>query len=266
MKRDYQGKVVLITGAAAGLGRALSQRFARAGARIGGLDVDSQGLRALKAELEASGTAVAVEVCDLTDGEAVGRSIEALRRALGPIDVLVNNAGITHIAAFGPNQAEAVNRVMRVNYEGTVHATAACYEDIVANRGQIAAISSVAGFAPLLGRTGYCASKHALHGFFDTLRLELRHTGVNVLVVCPSYIATGIRQTQEGTDAIGQDGRSRVVGQEATPETVAEAIYRAASSNRRQVAVGRVGWIASWLRRLAPRLYERMMLRRVRDE
>ncbi|MCG8460549.1 MAG: SDR family oxidoreductase [Holophagales bacterium] len=264
MGRSFAGKTVLVTGAAAGLGRALCHRFARAGARVGGLDVDATGLAQLERELDGSSHAVAV--ADLAEGDAVEGAVAALVGRIGPVDTLVNNAGITHIRAFAPGEEAAVRRVMEVNFLGAVHATGACLRSIVERRGSIITISSVAGFAPLLGRSGYCASKHALHGFFDTLRLELRHTGVGVLVVCPSYIATDIRAGQDGGDAPVDDGRSRVVGRQADPAAVADAVVRAAERGRRQLHVGRVGVAAHWLRRLAPRLYEHLMLRRVRDE
>lgn len=274
-RRDFRDRTVIVTGAAAGLGRALSLRWAAEGARIGALDVDASGLDRLAMDLGSGsaspGPRFAHAVCDLADAEGVEVAIDSLRSRLGPVDVLVNNAGITHIRAFAAESSPAarsavVRRVLEVNFLGAVHATAACIDDVAARAGLVVVISSVAGFAPLLGRTGYCASKHALHGFFDTLRLELRHDGADVLMVCPSHIATGIRHRQAGSDAVDADGRSRVVGSEASPKAVADQVVRAALSGRRRIDPGRVARIARTLRRWAPGVYERMMLRRVRDE
>ena len=100
---------------------------------------------------------------------------------------------------------------------GSVHCTSAAMDDLVSRRGLIIVISSVAGFAPLLGRSSYCASKHALHGFFDTLRLEQRATGVDVLMVCPSYIDTPIRRLYQ--DETPKDGKRQTVGSAASPDS-----------------------------------------------
>lgn len=259
-RRRFRDRTVLVTGAAGGLGRALVERFSRAGARVGAVDVDADALRRAEESWRDPGrddlaTAVATAVADLRNEGAVRRAVAEIEDRLGPVHALVNNAGISHIEAFAADQAGAVRRVMEVNYLGAVHATAACFDSVVEQRGLFVAVSSVAGFAPLVGRTGYAASKHALHGFFDTLRLELRGTGAGVLLVAPSYVATGIRRHQE------VDDDDAGVRDEAAPEMVADCIVRAAERGRRFLPIGRVARISWWLRRWCPRLYERLMLR-----
>ncbi|MEO1084445.1 MAG: SDR family NAD(P)-dependent oxidoreductase, partial [Acidobacteriota bacterium] len=220
----------VVTGGGGGLGAALCRRLLERGCRVSALDIDADGLATLPAD-------VARAPCDLRDGDAVLRAVEAVRRVHGPVDVAVANAGVTHIQAFRPGQSEAVRRVMAVNFFGAVHLLDAVVDDLKATRGQATAISSVAGYAPLVGRTAYAASKHAMHGFFDTLRLELRNDGVDVLVVCPSSIATGIRQSYTG----GGRGPDPTVGREDSPERAAAEIVRAIEGRRRFLAVGRVG-------------------------
>ncbi len=263
-RRRFGDHTVLITGAAGGLGTALARRFGRAGCRIGATDVRGEALADLAAELRHEGVTVATTAGDLTRESEAAAAVAELAARLGPVDVLINNAGITHLASFGTGESAAVRRVMEVNFLAAVHCTAAAFDHLVARRGLIIALSSVAGYAPLLGRAGYCASKHALHGFFDTLRAELRATGVEVLLVCPSFIATGLRDTYRDEARIG--GRGQRVGAEDSPDAVAERIFRAAERGERQIATGRVGHAAFWLRRFAPRLYERLMVRRIRDE
>lgn len=267
--REFLDRSVLITGAAGGLGRALCHRFAGDGARVAALDVNASALSELKEELRARDVVAAFAQADLTDEPAVRQAVERLEMELGPVDTLICNAGITHLKNFAADQCDAIRRVMEVNFLGSVHCTAACLASIRANRGAIIVLSSVAGYAPLVGRTGYCASKHALHGFFDTLRCELRGTGIDILMVCPSYIATGIRKHYEpGADesAPPSGGKGRTVGAEASPEWVAEQIFKAARSRRREIALGGVGRFSWWCRRLAPRLYERLMLRSIQSE
>lgn len=264
MRRDFSGKTVVVTGAGGGLGRALCRRFGRAGARIGALDLVADTLDATAGELRRAGVEVATAVCDLTREDAVFAAFAELESRLGPTDVLVNNAGITHLKSFGRGETAAVRRVLEVNFLGAVHATAAAFDALVERRGLVIVITSVAGYAPLVGRTAYCASKHALHGFFDTLRSELRGSGAGVLLVCPSFIATPLRDGYRDEAAI--DGRRQTVGADASPDAVAERIFAAAERGRRQISTGLVGRAAYWLHRLSPRLYEWVMLRKIRPE
>lgn len=260
-RRDFTGRVVLVTGAAGGLGKGLVERFGRAGARVGALDVRESELQRAADGWRDAGLTVETAVADCTDEQQVLDAVAGVERALGPIYCAVNNAGITHIQDFARDQAGHVQRVMDVNFQGAVHVTAACLDSVRSGQGLFVTISSVAGFAPLLRRTAYCASKHALHGFFDTLRLELRDTGAGVLMVCPSFIATGIRRDLDVESQ--EDPRGVGVRDEASPESVADQIVRAAEHNRRFLAVGRIGRLSWLLRRWLPSLYERLMIRSV---
>jgi short-subunit dehydrogenase len=130
----------------------------------------------------------------------------------------------------------------------------------------IVVISSVAGFAPLIARTGYAASKHALHGFFDSLRTEVEPLGLKVLLVCPSFIATGIEKHALAGDGNPASHPQSIVGTRATPSAIAGKIFTAAAKERRLLlpdAVSRASW---WLSRVAPRLYERLMVRKLGRE
>jgi NAD(P)-dependent dehydrogenase (short-subunit alcohol dehydrogenase family) len=264
--RDFGGRVVVVTGAAGGLGQALCLRFGAAGARVVALDREAAALEALLARLEAAGIAAIGTACDVTREDDCLRAMAEARRALGGIDVLVNNAGITHRSAFTRTDPAVIRRVMEVNFFGALHCTHAALEDLVARRGMIVAVSSVAGFAPLIARTGYAASKHALHGFFDSLRTEVGPLGVKVLLVCPSFIQTGIEKNALGGDGNPARHAQSIVGGRSTPEAMAEKIFNAASEERRLLlpdAVSRSSW---WVSRLAPRLYERLMVKKLGQE
>jgi short-subunit dehydrogenase len=180
--------------------------------------------------------------------------------------VLVNNAGITHRSAFARTEPDVIRRVMAVNFFGAVHCTHAVLPALVARRGMIIVISSVAGFAPLIARTGYAASKHALHGFFESLRTEVEPLGLKVLLVCPSFIETGIEKNALAGDGNLARHPQSIVGTRATPDAMAGKIHAAAARERRLLlpdAVSRSSW---WLSRLAPRFYERLMTRKLRQE
>ncbi len=127
--------------------------------------------------------------CDVTDAASCADAIRSAVERFGGVDVLVNNAGITHRSAFATTDPAVLRRVMEVNFFGAMNLTHHALPHLLRSRGAIVAISSVAGFAPLIARTGYAASKHALHGFFESLRSEVRSQGVDVTLVCPSFIA-----------------------------------------------------------------------------
>jgi short-subunit dehydrogenase len=155
---------------------------------------------------------------------------------------------------------------MAVNFFGAAELTRAALGAIVARRGFIAAVSSVAGFAPLTGRTGYAASKHALRGFFDSLRSEVGGAGVDVTVVCPSFIRTGIGSA--ATDGHGEPASSARItaGGESSPEDIARRIVAAVARRQTLLLPDTSSRLAWWLSRLAPRRYAKLMKRRVGGE
>lgn len=257
MRADLTGRVVAITGGAGGLGLALGRAFSARGARVALLDVDRARLEEAAATLTPPAY---IARCDVTDPVACAHVISDLVQELGGLDILVNNAGISHVSELADTELGVLRRVMDVNYFGSVHCTLAALPHLRAQRGWVVAMSSVAGFAPLVGRTGYCASKHALHGFFDTLRAELAGTGVSVLLACPGFANTAIRRN-------ALDGAGRPLGAGAggpaglDPDAVARRIVRAVEKRERQVQVGGTAR-ASWLLwRIAPRVYEALMRR-----
>jgi short-subunit dehydrogenase len=176
----------------------------------------------------------------------------------GRVDVLINNAGITQRSLFAEADIAQLRRVMDVNYLGAAQLTAAALPQLRKTRGVVAAISSVAGFAPLLGRSAYSASKHALHGFFDTLRCELEPQGVAVCLACPSFIATAIAES---------GAHARVAaGGESSPKNIAQAIVAAIERRQPLLLPDRTSRTAWWLQKLAPALYQRIMTRRIAPE
>ncbi|TRZ96604.1 MAG: SDR family oxidoreductase [Rhodocyclaceae bacterium] len=265
-RRELKGRVVLITGAAGGLGTALCQRYAAAGARIAALDLDGKKLVTLAVTLRAKGADVLAIPGDITDPAACRAAVAATMAHFGALDGLINNAGISHRSLLQDTDPDVIRRVMEVNFFGAANLTQAALAQIVAQQGFIVAISSVAGFSPLTGRTGYAASKHALHGFFDSLRSEVEGAGVGVTLVCPSFIRTGIGAA--ATDGSGAPVSSPRIttGVESSPEEIAERVFEAVAAGRNLLlpdATARKAW---WLRRLAPGLYARIMKRRMGGE
>ncbi len=255
--------VVVISGAAGGIGRALAERYARAGAALALLDRDVAGVEAVaQSDLHFAVPPLAIG-CDVTSWEACAEAIEQVCKHFGGIDLLINNAGITHLSPLAETDVDVIRRVMDVNFFGALYCTRAALPHLAASRGRIAVMSSVAGFAPLAHRTGYSASKHALHGLFGSLRTEVASDGISVTMICPSFV-----RTQIGAHALGGDGgrpgapRSEV-GVAMEPEHVADAIYRAVEKRQRLLVLGTVGKLSYLVTRIWPALYERIMARQI---
>jgi NAD(P)-dependent dehydrogenase (short-subunit alcohol dehydrogenase family) len=246
--------------------RAIALRFAQAGARIAALDKDAAGVASLEQEIARNGGQCLALPCDVTDAEACARAVAAAVQRFGALDVLVNNAGMSQRSGFAATDLAVIRRVMDVNFYGAVYCTKAALPHLIAARGLVVAVSSVAGYTPLIARTGYAASKHAMHGFFESLRTELAPLGVDVMMVCPSFIATRIDRNAVGGDGLPVRHAQVTIGDPLSPESVAARIYDGAVRGRRLLLVGRTAWAAWWVSRLAPRLYEKLMARRLSGE
>ena len=265
-RRSLRGKVVVLTGATGGLGRALAHHLAGLVAIVGLTDLDPAALDALGGELADGGARVATRSGDVTDEAACGAAIGELADELGGVDVLINNAGITQRSPFRSTDTEVYRRVMDVNFFGSLHCTRAALPHLIERRGQIGVISSVAGLAPLLGRTGYAASKHALRGFFGSLQAELRSDGVGVTMVYPAFINTGLEHRALGGDGRTTDHPQSRVGGVMTADGAAAAITDAIVRRKRHVVLGRVGHVTRMLNAHWPGIYEGIMARTLRGE
>ena len=258
---ELRGKVVAVTGAAGGIGAALAFALDDAGAQLALLDRDLDGLRALEGSRSWRSPPLLL-ACDVTDEAACAARFAELKAHWGGVDVLINNAGISHRSLFEDTDAAVIRKVMEVNFFGAVHCTRAALPEVLERRGQLVAISSVAGFAPLVGRTGYCASKHALEGFFGALRSEVAHRGVGVLVVCPGFTDTQLKQRALGADGASMgEGVRAVSGRVLRPAEVADGVLRAMRRDRSRLLFPAVSRLSYYLSRLHPGLYQRLMLR-----
>jgi short-subunit dehydrogenase len=237
--------------------------FGRAGAKIAACDLQVEPLAQLADELRAAGIDCCTAVGDISQKADCGRMVAEINAAFvgEKVYMLLNNAGITHIQPYlqTDKTANIVERVMSVNFFGAVNCTEAVIEQIVETKGLIISISSVAGFSPLLGRTAYAASKHALHGFFASLRAELHDTGASCLLVCPSFIHAA--DPAQAKSAIYQD--KKTVGKSLDPHTVAAEVLKAAQKNKRILVLGKTGILAYFMQRFFPAWYESIMRRRL---
>jgi len=262
-EQSMRGRAAVITGAAGGIGAAIARRFASAGASVAILDRDAEGAQRLAQELNAAGHTALGIGCDVTAEDQCHDAMRRVHDEFGRIDILVNNAGITHLSRFADTDVSVLRRVMDVNLFGAVHCTQAALPWLRESKGSVVLLSSVAGFGPLAGRCGYSASKHALHGMFESMRTEVQEDGVHVMMVCPSFTKTKI-----GEHALsGRGGAPKAprteYGTPAEPESVAEAIYQGVLRRRRMIVLETVGKLSYLMTRFLPGTYERMMAKRL---
>ena len=267
MSRYYlKNKVALVTGGASGIGLATCWKLAKQGVRVAMLDMDEKALKVRQQDFLDHGYKILAMKCDVIKEKACQSAVNQVLKEFGQIDILFNNAGITQRGLFEDTDTSVFRKVMDVNFYGSLYCTKAALPSLIQTKGMIIVNESIAGVAPLLGRTGYSASKHALHGLFTSLRCELRHKGVHVMIVCPGFIRTNLQ-----TRALGSDGKIATheqtkIGKEDTPENVAGQIVKAMAQKKNMVILTFMGKLAYLISRLSPLLYEHLMTRQFRKE
>jgi NADP-dependent 3-hydroxy acid dehydrogenase YdfG len=185
---------VILTGASAGIGRAMSLQLAAQGARLTLAARDAGRLEAVARECRTLGARAIPVVTDVADEDACRRLVDAAIEEFGAVDVLVNNAGLSMWARFAEvTDLAPFEQMMRVNYLGSVYCTHAALPHLLRTRGRIVAVSSLTGRTGVPTRSGYAATKHAMAGFFDSLRIELEGSGVSVTVVYPGFVSRTAR-------------------------------------------------------------------------
>ncbi|ATB45252.1 SDR family oxidoreductase [Corallococcus macrosporus] len=262
-----QGKTVVITGASAGIGEALAVVLAGRGANLVLAARNEEALQRVKARCEAAGGRAVVVPTDVGDAEACRLLVERAVEAFGGIDVLVNNAGVTMDARVDEvKDLSLFDRLMRINYLGAVYCTHHALPHLKARRGLVVAVSSLTGKTGVPNRSGYAASKHAMHGFFDSLRIELRGTGVDVTVVCPGFVATHIRDNALGAD--GQPVRRSKHDESAgnmDVDTCVAITLKAMERREREVVMTTKARIAQFLKLVAPGVVDRIAAKAIQD-
>jgi all-trans-retinol dehydrogenase (NAD+) len=189
------GKLVLITGGGSGIGRLMALDFAERGARVAIWDLNREAVEAVETEAREKGVFIKGTICDVSDRNAVYRQAESLKAELGPVDVLVNNAGVVSGLPFLETPDEKIVKTMEINTFSLFWTCKAFLPGMIErNSGHLVTISSAAGLIGTIGLADYSASKFAAFGFDDAVRMELRRlkSGVKTTVVCPFFIDTGM--------------------------------------------------------------------------
>jgi len=230
-----ENKVVIITGASSGIGKALAQKYAAEGWNLVIAARRLERLNELTKQLNK--TEVLPVKTDITVEEECKQLIEQAVEKFGRIDVLINNAGISMRAAVTEVEMNVLRRVMDVNYWGTVYCTKYALPFLEKTRGSLVGVISVGGYIGLPGRTGYSASKFAVRGFLDTVRVEYLKRGVHVLVAAPGFTASEIRKTALTANGKQQGETPRNENKMMSAEECANRMYRAVKKRRRKIII-----------------------------
>lgn len=194
--KDVKGKVVLITGGAMGMGKGLAGLFGRDGARLVLWDLNGPELEKTASQLKQTGVEVHTYLCDITNRDQVHAKADQVRKEVGPVDVLVNNAGVVFGGELLKVPEEKIERTLQVNLLAYFWVTRAFLPDMVAKKaGHVVNLASAAGLMGVADLSAYCASKFGVIGFSESVRLELRRAGlkdIKLTIVCPSYVSTGM--------------------------------------------------------------------------
>lgn len=205
-------------------------------------------------------------ICDVSKEEDCRRLVEASVERFGGIDILIVNAGLSMRALFRDCKQEVLERLMQVNFWGAVFCTRYALPYLLQSRGSLVAMSTTAGLIGLPGRTGYSASKFALHGFFDTLRAEHYYDNLHVCLCFPGFVASNIRKSALKADGSSQNESPRNEGSMMQPEEVAIAVVKGVLKRKRMVIPDLQGRLVWWMRALFPRFVDRIVANRMSRE
>lgn len=246
-------KVVIITGGSSGIGKAIAFAFAKRGARIVISGRKSENLKETEVELKKITSDVLAIQADVSNENDCVRLINETLNRFGSIDILINNAGISMRALFSELDLDVMRKLMDTNFWGTVYCSKYAMKPLLKSKGTIVGISSIAGIKGLPARSGYSASKFAMNGFLESLRIENLKTGLHVLICCPGFTASNIRNTAMAKDGSEQGESPRDEAKMMQPEEVAEALIRAIEKRKRTLLLTSQGKLTHFINKFFPR-------------
>jgi len=257
---DFKNKVVVITGASSGIGKACAEEFAKRGATVVLAARQFVTLCEITADLEKRFgiKALAVQI-DVSLEEDCRHLITQAVLTFGKVDMLINSAGISMRALFNDLDMSVIRKVMEVNFYGTAYCTKFALPEILKTKGVIVGVSSAAGYRGLPGRTAYTASKFALNGFMESLRTELLHKDVLVMVASPGFTSSNIRATALDKDGNMHGDTNMEEGKMMSSEEVAERIVNGIAGRKRDLIMTGQGKLAVWMNKLFPSLTDKLV-------
>jgi len=263
---DLAGRRIILTGASEGIGRALALALAAQGARVALAARDAARLEELARECRALGGESLVVPTDITNEVDCGWLVEQTMQAFGGIDIVIHNAGITMWSRFDAMaDFEIFERIMQVNYFAPVRLTALTLPQLKQSKGLIVVVASLSGLTGVPERSGYAASKHAVIGFFESLRIELRGSGVGISIIAPDFVVSEIHKRAIGPDGQPLGSSPMMQARIMTAAQCATRIVRAIHKRERLVIMSLRGKLGRWLKILAPAWVDRIAERAIRQ-
>lgn len=262
---DFRDKVIIVTGASSGIGLAASRKFGALGAKVVMAARSIEKLQELSSTVSDPDHVLCVK-CDVTSEADCQALINAAVERFGGIDILVNNAGISMRAMFKDLDLKVIHSLMDVNFWGTVNCTKYALPYLLERRGQVVGVISIAGYSALPARTGYSASKYAVRGFLDTLRMEHMKDGLNVLVFAPGYTSSNVRNAALTADGSAQGSTPLEEGKLMSAEKCVEYLAKALSKRRRTCTLTALGKATVIAHNLMPRFTDYLTYRYVGKE
>jgi short-subunit dehydrogenase len=228
-------KVVIVTGASSGIGRATAMRFAQSGAKLVIAARKLEKLEESARAIQAAGAEVLAVKTDVSQESDCKNLIDQTVEKFGRIDVLVNNAGISMRALLVDMELSVIKNVMDVNFWGTVYCTKFALPYLLKLKGSVVGVSSIAGYVGLPARSGYSASKFAMHGFLESVRTENLENDLHVLIACPGFTSSNIRNTALTADGSQQGKSPREEGKMMSAEEVATHLFKAVQKRKQKL-------------------------------
>lgn len=266
MNAFFKGKTAIVTGAGSGIGKALAEELSSAGANVVLAARSEQVIRHLASALDnGTGNTLAVP-CDVSRPDDCRRLVDETVQRFGGVDLLINNAGISMRDLFADTEPEVLQRLMDINFWGTVYCTKYALPYLLRSKGSVVGVSSIAGFKGLPARTGYSASKFAMQGFLESLRIENLKTGLHVLIACPGFTASNIRNTALKGDGRIQGESPRDEASMMQPEEVAGRILYAVQKRKSTLVLTLQGKLTVLLNKCFPGFMDRMVYNHMAKE
>jgi short-subunit dehydrogenase len=250
-------KVVIITGASSGIGLAVAREFASRGSKVVLAARRENILKELENEFRSKGYEALIVKTDVTVIDDCKNLINKTIEKFGRIDILINNAGISMRALFIDVDIQVLRKLMEVNFWGTVYCSKFALPYLIKAKGSLVGVSSVAGFHGLPGRSGYSASKFAMHGFMETLRIENLKNGLHVMILSAGFTKSEIRKKALTKDGSEQGYTPRVEEKMMMPEQVARAMIKAIKKRKRIKILTLEGQLIALLQRIIPGIVDR---------
>lgn len=253
----FKDRVVIITGASSGIGKAAANQFATYGAKIALVARNRERLEAVAQELSLKTEVVAIE-CDVRSEEECKRMVERVLDTFHQIDILINNAGISMRALFNSVDLSVVREVMDINFWGTVNCTKWALPHILKQGGSIVGVISIAGYKGLPARTGYSASKFAIYGFLETLRIEHLKDKLHVMIFAPGFTSSNIRENALLADGTKQGETPRDESKMMSAQECAKHLIKGIRKRKAEVVLTPIGKLLVFLNKIAPRVVDRL--------